>query len=273
QSDSIGSLTIFAHSTIDADTDVFAAAFGGIAVSFNFAFIDIKPNVRASIGTGTHVDATGNVTVKAATSHDGDGKVFTFTGGAGATGVSWTDVEVAPIVDVYIAGGGTVIDAGGAIEVIGLHNRDAMTFDALTDTWSVPVEGTGSFVDQDFTVNRGARAYSESPAIGAFVAAGTISRAKSNAQVDTRVAAGATLRAGGAVNVESHTVNDARVRAQAQAFAGVSLGATEAFADSNGTTQARLNGNVQSAAGGVGAASVNVTADSLDIVEGEARTT
>ncbi len=83
QEDAIGSMTVAATSTIDADTRVFAAAVGGVAVSFNFAFIDATPEVRASVGAGVQVDATGDVTVAAVTSHDADGKVFTFTAGGG----------------------------------------------------------------------------------------------------------------------------------------------------------------------------------------------
>ncbi len=157
--------------------------------------------------------------------------------------------------------------------MLGVHNRDAATYVPLTTTWEVSVEGSLGFETKSFAVNRGARAYAESPAIGAFTAAGTIAKAKSAANVNAHVDAGARLSAGDAVDVEARTVNEARVRAQAQAFAGVSLGATEAFADADGTTTARLNGNVQTATGGAGAASVGVTAQSLDIVEGEARTT
>ena len=268
--DSVGSVNINASSTVDAQADVFAIAGGAAAFSFNFAFIDVDPTIAAGIGAGTDVVADGNVSITSASNHDADGSVFSVSTGGGAFGTSWVEVKVRPTVDTYIGGSATVT-AGGAIALLAVHNRDVVSYSPLTTSWSyLGNEGAPEAV----SVNRGARAYGEAPSVGGIVGNGSIIRATSAANVETHVDANSRLKAGGAVKLEARTVNDARVRAQAESLSFASVGGLFATAKSEGVTRAQLNGSVRNVSGTASAAdSVTVRAQTLDIANSEGRTT
>jgi hypothetical protein len=61
----VGNVSVSAQATVDAHATTFGIAAGAIAVSANFAFVDVSPDVTASIGNGVHMTATGNVSVAA----------------------------------------------------------------------------------------------------------------------------------------------------------------------------------------------------------------
>src|SRR6185503_17803041 len=268
----IGSLNVSATSVVDARADVFAISGGAGAFNFNFAFVDVDPDVTAGIGTGADVEATGDVTVLAGTSHDADGKVFSVSVGGGAFGASWVDVKVRPEIDAYIAGGGSTIEAGGNISVIALHNRSPLTYAPLTGTWTYLEDISSGFGVKNVTVDRGARAYAQAPSAGVVSGTGTVIDALAAADAESRVDSGAVLTATGNVRVESRTVNDARARGQAEALAVASLGSMNVEAKSDGNTHARLNGNVQNGLA-AGAQDVTVLAQSKDVADAEGRTT
>ena len=77
-------LAVTADSTLAATNKTVAIAAGGVAVSANFAFADVTPDVTASIGAHADIDVTGAASVKALAAHDAIADVFTVTGGAGA---------------------------------------------------------------------------------------------------------------------------------------------------------------------------------------------
>jgi hypothetical protein len=118
----VGSLAVTADSNVTAHAQTLALAAGGIAVSVNFAFVDVTPLVRAQIGTGGAIDVTGAVTVRAVATDDAEARVLTGSFGAGAVGASVARANLSPDVEA-IVGAGTAVVAGGLIRVQSRHNH------------------------------------------------------------------------------------------------------------------------------------------------------
>src|SRR5262249_14339569 len=62
---SVGSLSVTADSTIDANAPTVAVAVGGGTVSANFSFVTVSVDTEASIGGDAHIKVSGDLTVKA----------------------------------------------------------------------------------------------------------------------------------------------------------------------------------------------------------------
>ena len=60
---SVGTLNLDAQANIDAEAFTVAVSAGAVAVSANFAFVDVTPTLRAGVGNGALVDVTGDATI------------------------------------------------------------------------------------------------------------------------------------------------------------------------------------------------------------------
>jgi hypothetical protein len=120
QVSAIGAITVSADSTIDATATTIAIAAGIGAFSFNFAFVDVTPDVQASIGAGTSLTGNGLATIEAITDHKGRGDLFALSIGALAAGVSLTTVEVSPRLSALIDNNATISTNG--VTLLTSHN-------------------------------------------------------------------------------------------------------------------------------------------------------
>ncbi|WP_206521912.1 hypothetical protein [Mesorhizobium sp. M7A.F.Ca.CA.004.04.1.1] len=221
QVDAVGAITVHADSTINVDSDTFALAAGLGALTFNFAFIDVQPNVEASIGSGANISATGLLTVEAWTLHDATGDIFALSVGALAAGTSLATVNVVPTVTASI-GGNSTVHAGGIV-MLSSHNYQGET-----------------------ATDRGAKAYAEASGGGLFSGQGSVPTARSNAVANTTIGAGGAFTITGDINIKSRVRNYAVANAEANSFGAAAVGASVAEAEANGQSNAAMNANIVS---------------------------
>jgi hypothetical protein len=219
QTTEIGTMTISANSQIDATATTNAIAGGIGAGTFNFAFVDVTPNVEASVGDNANIAGTGLLTLETITMHDGKGDVFGLSIGLLAGGTSKATVTVSPTLTTSIGSNPTI--AMGGISMLASHNFYG---ESATDC--------------------GARAMTEASGGGLFSGQGSVPTASANAN------ASATIGSGGSLTIDDDIVMKSRVRNFANAdtdvnsFGAAAVGASLAEATANGTISASMNANV-----------------------------
>ncbi len=103
-SGSVGDITIQAKSRISATLDTFAMAGGVVGLTFNFAYADITPDVRATIGAGTRINSTGAIRVLSGTDHYARTEVFGLSVGGLAAGLSLARSNLDATVSAEVGG-------------------------------------------------------------------------------------------------------------------------------------------------------------------------
>jgi hypothetical protein len=156
----VGALHVSATADFDTYAHTLAFSVGAVAISANFAIVDVKPLVRASVGDASLIKTTGEATVDAVTTGKADAKVLTVTAGAGATGVSLSSATFSPVVQALF-GATSVLNAGGLIRVQARNNHN----------------GTSALA------NKGAWAKSTAPGFGGFSGNGAVPTAEANGSV------------------------------------------------------------------------------------------
>ncbi len=220
---SVGSLDVTADSTIIAHNQTFAVAAGGLAISANFAFTDVKPNVTASVGVTSAIKAIGHVSVKALAEHEAFADVLTAAGGLGGVGASIATATLEANVAVAIDGLVTI-------------NAGTITLEARNNHNGVKASG------------KQARARADAATLGVLGSgSGTYATANALTNVTTTVGQNAQLTASGNVSIKSFGSSLANADGGAvSAGLGASLGGSIVNAHADGSTQAIVDGSVNS---------------------------
>ena len=219
----VGSLDVKADSTIVAHNQTFAVAAGGLAISANFAFTDVKPNVTASVGVTSAIKATGEVSVKALAEHEAFADVLTATGGLGGVGASIATATLEAIVSVAIAGSVTI-------------NAGSITLEARNNHTGLKASG------------KQAKARADAASVSvALSGTGTYATANALTNVTTTVGQNAQLTASGNVSIKSFGSSLADADGGAVSVGlGASLGGSIVNAHADGNTQVIVDGSVNS---------------------------
>jgi hypothetical protein len=199
-----------------------AISAGAVAVSANFALVDVMPSVKAFIGNGADVTVSGAALIRATIDVDVAAEVLTASGGGGALGASIATANMLPDVQAYIA--------------------PLATLRASTITIQARVNHNGTSPKP----NRRSRAVADSPSVSLGLSGtGSIATANASGAASAYVAGGASLHATSAISVQSHTSNVALADANGLSLSlGAALGASVANATASGSTASYLNGSV-----------------------------
>ena len=242
------SLTVLG--TITARSDAIGRAVGGAIVG---AFT--KPTVRATTNPTVTVRLGGNVTASGAIVAKSDvtsaanaiGSVFTVSLLVAVSSVDVTATD-SPTLRTSVPAGSII--NGGSISIGALHNFPYPA--SVTDPTrgahaSADVEGGGTISVGDTNVN-----------------------AVANANVDTTVAATATLRAlalapGGTIEIVSRSGNIADARIKSRSGGAINVNIINPTATATGTTTVSMLGNVVSPDGGAGARELSVLSEGESI--------
>ncbi|HEX5279640.1 MAG TPA: hypothetical protein VFW28_06150 [Micropepsaceae bacterium] len=239
--DSVGGLTVEAKSNITANGTAFGLAGGVVAASANFAFVDVKPQVIASIGDGStganiKLTKTGDIDVNAESHDKGDAQVIGASVGALAGGLSKTSVDIEPEVRSKVVKGK-------------LRARN------LTVSSSVN-QGDGS----DF----GANAQSFTAAVGGAAIEGALASATMSPTIESVVGSGATIADSGDVTITADGNNKALSKSAGVGGGVVGIGETDADAHAEGSASAHLDGQIKQDDGTAGAVNLNIHSTSAD---------
>ncbi|MBI3347591.1 MAG: hypothetical protein HY020_10320, partial [Burkholderiales bacterium] len=217
----VGALHVDAEANFDTYAHTLAFSVGAVAISANFAIVEVTPTLRASVGDASLVKTTGEATVDALSTGKADATVLTVTAGAGATGVSLSSATFSPTVQALF-GATSVLNAGGLIRVQARNNHN----------------GTAALA------NKGAWAQSTAPGFGGFTGNGAVPTAEANGAVKASVGSGSLISAGGRVDVLAYNNNEAEAKALALSVGGATVGVSVGNARANGGTAAELLGGV-----------------------------
>ncbi|WP_198937984.1 hypothetical protein, partial [Pelomonas sp. KK5] len=217
----VGALHVDAEANYDTYTHTLGFSIGAVGISANFAFDEVSPLLRASVGTQSLIAVTGDATVDALSTGKADANVTTVTGGAGATGVSLTKATFSPTVQALF-GATALLNAGGLIRVQARNNHN----------------GTSALA------NMGAWATSTAPSAGGFAGTGAAPTAEADAVVKASVGSGSLLSSGGRLDVLAYNNNEAQAKALALSVGGATLGVSIGVAHADGSTTAELLGGV-----------------------------
>ena len=160
----VGALHLNAEANFDDTAHTVAAAVGAVAISANFAIVDVTPVLRASVGTGSLIQVSGDATIDTVSTGSADAVVTTVAAGAASTGVSLSSANFSPTVQALF-GATALLNAGGLIRVQARNNHDGSN--ALT--------GKGAF------------AKSYAPGFGGFTGNGAVPTANANASLKASV--------------------------------------------------------------------------------------
>ena len=116
QAGSVDNLDVTANDRQLARAETTAMAGGGLGVSANFAFVDVTPDVEASIGSSADINVTGSVDITADAELDAESDVLAITGGVAAVGASITRSTIDANIQSLVKAN-AVIDAGNDIVV------------------------------------------------------------------------------------------------------------------------------------------------------------
>ncbi len=216
QAGTVGSVTVTAASTVTgyAQTEALSAGIG--AMTGNFAFVDITPEVEATIGTGGHITVTGGISVSATATPYAYATTFGVSLGVGlGAGFSLAQVEASP--DVTASAGG--------------H----LTASSLTITGAQAVGASG------YTARAETRGSSGGILVGIDA---TISDAEDNGAVHSFVANNAVLDITNATNVQAHNNTRQLADANSNGFGLIAAGISSSDASSDTFTEAYLGSNV-----------------------------
>jgi hypothetical protein len=217
------SLLVRASALNDADAQADSATAGIVTGNGAVATARANGNVTASVGAGAggSIDVDGNVTIEAISDARADAETFgaSFSGLA-ALGVMVADAEVTPDVTARVTGPMNIA-AGGAISVVALHNAGG---------------GTAARADAD----------SPSGGLGGAIN-GVIVDAMAAADTLAQVGDGATLTAGGTINVSATASNRIVAFGDADTFGTLfGVGALVITGEASGSTRALMDGDIVS---------------------------
>jgi len=166
----VGNLNVDAQANLNTTADTVAVSAGGLAISANFAFVDVTPTLRASTGDASLIKLSGNMTVDAVSTGMADASVDTVTAGAASTGASIASANFSPTVQALF-GATSLLNAGGLIRVQARNNHN----------------GTAALA------NQGAIANAQAPGFGAVTINGAVPTADANADVLSRIGSGSQV--------------------------------------------------------------------------------
>jgi len=224
----VGSIRIRADSIAVVEADTIQVSVGGLAgLSGSVAIVSISPEVGAAILDDADVKVARGITIEACSWADADADAMGISASGGiAVGAAVARADVNPYVLSYI--GDSTVAAGGRIDLTSLHNAD--------------VFGTNVF---SYGVVASAMSASGSLVAGA---SGADAEAEASAAVETWIASGANILAGGDLSLLSRANNKADASATG---AGVGLvvgvGVSLADATAGGTTLAHTDGKISNA--------------------------
>ncbi|MEO8133499.1 MAG: hypothetical protein ABI831_05960, partial [Betaproteobacteria bacterium] len=262
---SAGNVTVQASSNDVATSDLVGVAAGGIGVSVSLSRAIVAPNVSASLGVGSTIDAGGSVAIRAQEGQSGgtSARATSIAGSGGLAGGTGADARATANVPVTASTNvNTRITAGGNVTIEALANNAAsatttgLTIGGVSLGLSISdAQSSGATrarTDGDMTaggnVSVNARATNAVDAAATalaggllFGANGAVATATASPTVDAHIGAGRNVVAGGSINV----LGQASDRANANAFGvalsgGVSAGASIAIA----TTSPNVTGYV-----------------------------
>ena len=284
QTTSVGTVTVQADSTVDIDSQTVGVAIGVGAVGLNFTFVDLERNVRASMGSGADLDATGAVELRATIDHEAAGRVLTVTAGGLAVGASITEVDangsVEAISNGTVTGGASLLieakaatntadgyseASGGGLVTANGHVATVTASPAITARLNGSTTVDGLTQVRATSLGR-AKAETESKAgglagVGAGVATATLSPTV-KASIE-----GGTIMAGGVLVDAKHNDNSntsfyrAYAKTEAASIAGFGAQLNVTTANANATTHAFVDGDVNiDTVEGTSAGGVTITA-------------
>ena len=215
QSGTVGSVSVSAASTVTAYAQTEALAGGIGAMAGNFAFVDVTPEIEATIGTGGHITVTGGVSVAATATPFARAETFGIAVGVLGAGFSLADVEASPVVTAVVAG--TIV--AGSLSVTGKQQVGASGYTAKAKTTG----SAGGLVGLD----------------------ATISEATDNGEVSASIGDNSTLTITGQTKVEAK--NDSRQLADSSSntVGLVAGGIATGIASSDTVTHAFVGNNVK----------------------------
>ena len=221
----VNGLAVTAFAETDTTADTLAVAGGILSGNGSDARATTSPTVVAAIGNDNDITVADDVRVRAGASTDAFGRARGFSGGAVDVGASIADAAETTVVRATI-GRGSVIDAGGDIQLLAYHN------------WT---PGSSPALPGSARSNRKIEADAEASGGALLTVKGSEANASATVDTLTSVADDVVLLAGG--EVSSQSLSSGNVDAFADSFlGGVLAGGT---ADANAT----LNHSVQSLTG------------------------
>lgn len=93
-SGTVGSVSVSAESTITAEAKTLGLAAGVGAFTVNFAYVDLAPEVKASIGSSSRIKVPGDINITSSLTVDADAKGIGASAGGLAVGAMITDVSL-----------------------------------------------------------------------------------------------------------------------------------------------------------------------------------
>ena len=208
------------------DVDAVSISVGFVGASANAASGTIGGTVEASIKGGAQVETTGAITVEAISVADVDADGTGVNVGAAGIGLSLAFATIDPTVSAFV-GGTANVDAGTTLTLRARHNAQADGSDVSGKQASaVVLVGAGGIA-----------------AVGVSVA-----NADAKGFVDAYVESGATLHAGGDLNVQGFANNDAHAESSGIGGGVAAVGAFFSDAEAGGAAKARMDGTITDAA-------------------------
>ncbi len=217
----VGDVSVLAVGINTAKDDAFAVTAGAISGAGQHVSEGITPSVSATVGSGVDIEVGGSILVDAVSSGDASAHLFNATIGVIAVTVMTSDVTVSPTV-VAAVGPATLLQAGGSIDVAGSHD----------------------FGPNGALTSLGAHAMSQAPGGGGITGTGVAPQAIADATVVASVADGTALKAGDRVSVTSSLSNNADAQSDSASLGALGVGVSLATAEADGSSTARLDGDV-----------------------------
>lgn len=236
--ESVNNFTLLAGGSTDVHADATSVAAGAISVSASVAIAEATAPFEASIATGADIVTTGDVNVDVVAGGSAIANAFGFDVGAGALGASVATATLAPSLLSTIATGVNV-NAGGSVGLLNSFNQGRRGV-------------------------RGARATATAGTGGVINGSGAVSVAKAEPAMDTFIAGGSTITAGGDVNLVSIATDNVDSRAGGLNLGAVGIGITSADAFVHGHVLTHIDDSTVHATGNLTISSTdNATANSV----------
>jgi hypothetical protein len=274
----ISSLSVSATSTVTPDAEAVAVSAGIGAFSANFSFVDISPDVEASIGANATVDASGTVSVDATSTTNatvdmygvslsasvGVGAMFAFLSIEGTTEASiGPDASITAHTTSSTPAGVTAVtvdatstnDATSKVEGFtgsGLASVSVMLASAKISGETQASVGAGSSItgtlDVDAMDTSTGTPSTAAGGVGAFTGAGTSASAVLSRNVDAYIgnatgsnpSSQSTVTLNGAADVDATSKETATVTAAVATVGVLAIGVSVPNAEIDGNTRAYI---------------------------------
>ena len=250
--------TVTVESDVRAQSSAYAETTGGgiagVAIGGAVATVGDSTSTRfvdTYVAGSGRVTASGDIAVSSVVRTKALAETDVLAAGGVAGAVAGAQATVHPSIYTSVRGGGVVESTGGSATLLSAHNFDP---------------GTSQYL-------AGASGY-RAAAVAGSIAAGLVAvtlgasdvTADAKSVVEAYTESGSTLRANGSVGLVSRSSNVATSEFKNVTAGGIAVtGGVNPEPTASGETRAKLLGNVLAADGsGIGAASVDVLADSVD---------